>query len=113
ALVILAGCRPQAEQRAREMTGGEPREGRIAIARYGCGTCHKIRGVDGANGVIGPSLSNIASRSTLAGQVPNKPDNLRQWIEDPQRIAPGTTMPDMNVTSQDARDIAAYLYTLR
>lgn len=43
----------------------------------------------------------------------NTPDNLMSWLENPQRVVPGNVMPDMGITAQDARDIAAYLYTLR
>lgn len=111
--VLLAGCHPQDDQTARELTGGDPRAGEDAIARYGCGGCHEIPGVDNATGLVGPSLAKIADRTTLAGQLPNQPDNMLLWIKDPQSAAPGTLMPDMNVTDEDARDIAAYLYTLR
>jgi cytochrome c2 len=40
------------------------------------------------------------------------PDNLVKWLRQPQNVVPGNAMPDMGVTPQDARDIAAYLYTL-
>ena len=112
-LCLLAACHPQDEQTARELTGGDPRAGRKAIARYGCGGCHEIPGVDNASGLVGPSLAKIGDRMMLAGQLPNQPDNMIKWIRDPQSAEPGTAMPDMHVTEKDARDIAAYLYTLR
>ena len=52
-------------------------------------------------------------RTYVAGQVPNTPDFLVRWLEAPQAIEPGTAMPDLGVTPKDARDIAAYLYTIR
>jgi cytochrome c1 len=47
----------------------------------------------------------------LAGRLNNTPANLQAWIRDPQRISPGTAMPDLNVGEGDARDISAFLYT--
>jgi len=112
-LVLAAACHPKDEQTSKELTGGDATKGRAAIASYGCGSCHQIRGVDGANGMIGPPLNDIGSRTTLAGQLPNSPDNMIRWIREPQKVESGTAMPDLGVTESDARDIAAYLYTLR
>lgn len=110
--LILSACN-SAEETARRLTGGEPDRGPVLIRQYGCQTCHTIPGVDGADGMVGPPLDRIASRTYLAGRLPNTPENLMRWIRDPQGISPGTAMPDMRVTEQDGRDIAAYLYTLR
>ena len=98
---------------ARTLTCGDPRRGMAAIGRYGCGACHEIPGVRGASATVGPPLSGIASRSFLAGQLPSSPDNMRRWIQHPQAVERGTAMPNMGVTDDDARDITAYLYTLR
>jgi cytochrome c1 len=80
---------------------------------YGCASCHTIPGVDGANGVVGPPLANIAIRGYLGGVLPNAPDNMIRWIRDPKGVDSLTAMPNTGVTEHDARDIAAYLYTLR
>ena len=113
-LLLLQSCRPETDYSAVQLTaGGDPMRGKAAIGRYGCGACHEIPGVDAANGLVGPSLAKIADRTFLAGQLPNQPDNMMMWIVDPQRVESGTAMPDLNVTEGDARDIAAYLYTLR
>lgn len=112
ALAALA-CHPDDEKTARQLTRGEPSRGRAAIQRYGCGACHEVKGVDGANGLVGPSLNGIGSRSYLAGRLPNSSDNMTRWIRDPQSVSNGTVMPNLNVSESDARDIAAYLYTLR
>jgi len=87
--------------------------GVMAIHRYGCGSCHTIPGVPGANGTDAPSLAGWGNRPTILGQVPNTPDNLIHYIEDPQEVVPGSRMPNLRVTEVDARNIAAYLYTLR
>ena len=48
----------------------------------------------------------------VAGVTENKPDNLISWIRDPQMVDSATAMPKTGVTERQARDIAAYLYTL-
>jgi cytochrome c1 len=76
-------------------------------------TCHTIPGVREARALVGPPLIQIASRMYLAGHVPNTPANMIAWIRHPRDAEPHTAMPDTGVTEADARDIAAYLYTLR
>jgi cytochrome c1 len=63
--------------------------------------------------MVGPPLTMFAHRAYIAGQLPNQPENLVRWIQDPQGVEPGTAMPDLGVTPAVARDMAAYLYTLR
>jgi cytochrome c len=117
AALILSGCsRLDSEQVHAAYTltgGGDARNGRETIRRYGCSTCHTISGVDGARGLVGPPLDGIGDREYLAGELPNTPQNLMRWIQHPHAVEPHTAMPEMNVTEQDSRDIAAYLYTLR
>jgi cytochrome c len=116
-LVLLAGCESggpsEVEKKAAEMTGGEPSRGKDVIRRYGCSSCHTIPGVEGARGQVGPSLEGIANRAYLAGKLPNTPGNMMKWIREPQEVQPGTAMPELGVTEQDGKDIAAYLYTLQ
>ena len=113
ALAALCGCGGSVERQAAAMTGGEPARGKEAIGRYSCAICHTIPGVEGARGQVGPSLEGIAVRTYLAGKLPNTPPNLIKWIREPQEVQPGTAMPELGVTEQDGKDIAAYLYTLR
>ena len=101
------------ERDAFRITGGSAEQGRQIIRKYGCFTCHTISGVPGARGLIGPSLNGVGERYFLAGQLPNTPQNLERWIQHPHQFEPHTLMPEMNVTEQDSRNIAAYLYTLR
>jgi cytochrome c len=93
--------------------GGNARTGRATIRKYGCYACHSIDGVPGAHGLVGPPLDGIATREYIAGELPNTPQNLMQWIQHPRQVEQHTLMPEMGVTEQDSRDIAAYLYTLR
>jgi cytochrome c1 len=114
-LFALSSCNNKdAERVASEMTGGGiPAKGRAAISRYGCSTCHVVPGVDGATGLVGPPLTQIASRVYLAGRLQNTPDNMILWIQHPHGVDDKTAMPDLGVTDADARDIASYLYTLK
>jgi putative membrane protein len=116
-LSIVAGgstaCGSDVARAAAAMTGGDPERGRAAISAYGCATCHVVPGVREARGLVGPPLTNIASRVYLAGRVPNTPANMQLWIQRPHAIDDQTAMPETGVTDSDARDLAAYLYTLR
>jgi putative membrane protein len=110
---VSAGCGNNYERVAREMTGGEPTRGPQAIRKYGCDTCHVIPGVLTADATVGPPLTQIAQRAYLAGRIDNTPENMIKWIRHPHSIDDKTLMPEMGVSLQDGRDIAAYLYTLR
>jgi cytochrome c len=111
-LLWLAGCGGSDRLPPAVVPDGNPARGREAIQRYGCGTCHGIPGVRGATGTVGPPLDDFGRRSYIAGQLPNTGPNLQRWIMNPQDVEPGTAMPDVGVTEIDARDIAAYLFTL-
>jgi len=91
---------------------GDPAAGRKALQQYLCITCHAIPGVVGADHHVGPSLAGMASRKYIAGVLPNTPANMLRWLRDPTKVDPLTAMPDLDVSAQDARDIAAFLYTL-
>ncbi len=114
-VVAMASCngRDAAREGAVTLTGGDPDKGIAAIGRYGCGSCHDIPGIRSARGTVGPPLGRIAVRTYLAGRLSNTPANMMQWIQHPQHIERGTAMPEMGVTADDARDITAFLYTLR
>jgi cytochrome c2 len=109
AVALLAGCGRGTHTSVVE--GGDPAHGHDLIVRYGCGSCHTIGGVGGANGRVGPDLRGFDANRFLAGRLPNQPDNAVRWIMHPQQIQPRTLMPDLGVTRSEARDIAAYLYT--
>jgi cytochrome c2 len=106
-----------AEQRSRmrmhaaAATGGDPARGEALFIQYGCGSCHALKNVRTANGMVGPPLDGVALRVVIGGHLANNPANMQRWIRDPQHVAPGTAMPDLSVGDGDARDIAAFLYT--
>ena len=117
-VVLLIGYSRNEVQRASDIkaairaTGGNPHRGKDKIRFYGCSTCHTIPGIQEANGKVGPPLNAFALRIYIAGEAPNTPDNLRHWIRQPHEIEPHTAMPEMGVTDEDSKDVAAYLYTL-
>ncbi len=91
----------------------DARRGKRAIYQYGCSTCHVIPGVAGANAPVGPPLKGVGSRTMIAGVLTNTPENLARWLREPRQINPHSAMPDLGIQAQDARDIAAYLSTLK
>lgn len=114
-VIGLSGCAAIPEPAAAQqqgLMGGDAQRGQAAIQDYGCDACHTIPGIRSANALVGPPLTGWAGRHYISGRLANTPDNLIRWIQYPQAIEPGTAMPNMGVTDQDARDIAAYLYTL-
>jgi len=122
-LLVLTACEEEADAAGEPsmsggvaepfMPGGDAERGAELIEVYGCPACHTIPGIRGADALVGPPLTGWVERAYIAGAVPNTPDNLLLWLQEPQQIEPGTAMPDMGITEQAARDIGAYLYTLR
>lgn len=85
--------------------------GKAAIEKYGCNACHIIPGIEGPRGMAGPSLEHLKNRAFLAGKLPNNPETLAKWVQNPQAMDPQNAMPNVGVTPDDARAIAAYLYS--
>lgn len=117
-LVGIAGAIHEYVQQRTELrahaaaeTGGDPQRGEAMFIQYGCGSCHALKNVRGATGMVRPPLDGVALRVIIGGRLANNPANLQKWIRDPQQVSPGTAMPDLNVGAQDARDINAFLYT--
>jgi cytochrome c len=94
-------------------TGGTAGRGKQLIIEKRCGSCHIIPGIKEAKGLVGPPLSFFARRTYIAGQLPNTPENLTTWVQTPQSVNPLTAMPNLGLSDQQARDVAAYLYTLQ
>jgi cytochrome c len=93
--------------------GGNAARGKELIRSYGCGSCHTIPRVPGAESTVGPSLQGEATHAYIAGVTPNVPENMIRWIMDPPSVDEKTAMPNLHVSAVDARDIAAYIYTLQ
>jgi cytochrome c2 len=112
AALMLSGCSDEHVVHPMSASGDIER-GRIALTQYACHACHIIPGITGSRVYVGPPLSGLAKRSTLVGQLPNTADNLMLWIRDPHSVDPHTAMPDLGVSEQHARDMVAYLNTLK
>lgn len=110
-LAFLAGCGKQ--EAPKQVSGGDPARGQRLMAQYQCTACHAIPEVPGTPGNAGPPLDQFGLRSYIAGGIPNMPQQLTAWLDNPQAMKPGTAMPDLGVSPAEARDMAAYLYTLR
>jgi len=114
AVVATVGCTGERTPRHGYVLNiGDPERGERIIRDVGCGSCHAIPGVRGANGLVGPPLTSWSRRTYIAGELPNTPDNLVRWLRDPRAIEPKTAMPRLGLNDQQARAVAAYLYTLR
>lgn len=103
----------QLKATARELTGGEPDRAPPLMIRYGCAGCHSIPGVPGATGHVGPPLSAVGKRVYVGGAALNTPERLIEWLVDPRRISGRSAMPATGLSTSEARDVAAYLYTLQ
>jgi cytochrome c2 len=117
-VVALAGIayvyvhqRARLRMHAAASVGGDPERGEAMFIQYGCGSCHALKNVRTATGMVGPPLDGMALRVIIAGHLANTPANMEHWIRDPQQVSPGTAMPDLAVGETDARDITAFLYT--
>jgi cytochrome c len=111
---ILTGCTGgQAPRTYCVAARGDARHGKQLIQATGCGACHMIPGIHEARGLVGPPLLLFGRRTMIAGLLPNSPRNLALWIQHPRSVEPGTAMPDLGLTNDQAQDVAAYLYTLR
>jgi cytochrome c len=106
---LLLGC----DKPEPPALGGDPHNGKLLLRQFACGSCHVIPGVAAANGKVGPPLAGVASRVYLAGVLANTPESMASFIRSPQKADPKTAMPDMGVGEAHARDMVAYLYTLK
>lgn len=110
---LLAACEREEAGAQYRVFGGNPEFGQALIADYGCTACHAIPGLGTFSGSVGPALDGFGARAYIAGRLPNRPTMLMAWLLDPPSIDPETAMPAVGLTEAEARDVAAYLYTLR
>jgi cytochrome c oxidase subunit 2 len=113
------------------LASGNATTGEQLVTRGMCAACHTIRGTQLMFGTIGPNLTHLATRTTIAGATyPNDPRHLARWIKSPSKMKPGVTMNSfgigeydpvtkailkapMGFTDQQIADIVAYLGTLK
>jgi cytochrome c2 len=127
ATFVLAACAPPApppkpagsEAKPAASGGtitGDAANGRTLFTAKGCIACHTAQGIQGATGTIGPNLNGIgdaAKRPTLTDGGQNTPEHIREWIKDPQKLKPGTMMPNLQLSDKEADDLTALLLTLK
>ena len=98
---------------AAEPVSSAESRGRDVFLEGACAGCHTIRGTT-ANGTLGPDLTHLGSRQTLAaGALRNTTGDLAAWVLDPHRAKPGNRMPRLSLPKSDFEDLMAYLETLR
>ena len=86
--------------------------GRRQFESQACINCHAVAGTP-ANGRFGPDLTHLMSRKTIAsGATSNTPENLAQWIDNPDHFKTGSLMPSMHLSQAQVEQITAYLTTL-
>jgi cytochrome c oxidase subunit 2 len=91
----------------------QEQQGLRDVTSMACANCHTIRGTS-AQGVLGPNLTHLASRQTLAaGRLQNTPAMLSAWLHNPDQFKPGSHMPNLHLTDTQRADITAYLETLK
>jgi cytochrome c oxidase subunit 2 len=101
------------QQRQPAFVKEDASQGQRVFETTACINCHTVAGT-AANGRFGPDLTHLMSRDTIAaGAAKNTPENLRQWILNPDSIKPGSLMPAMQLSDQDLVALTAYLETLR
>lgn len=109
---------PMTRMEASAQPSGQPQginahDGQLIFEQQACINCHTVAGTV-ANGRYGPDLTHLMSRDTLAaGAMPNTPQNLKAWIDDPNTFKPGSLMPAMHLTDRQDAQITAYLLTLK
>jgi cytochrome c oxidase subunit 2 len=92
--------------------GSSLAQGAEAFNLNGCAGCHTVEGNPLAVGKIGPNLSNFGSRTTVgAGILPNTPENLALWLQNPQTIKPGNTMQNLHLRPTDVEALVSYLHS--
>lgn len=103
---LLGGCGSGADP-----VKASAERGHDLIVENGCGSCHRIGGVERAKGEVGPSLTEFPAKPQIAGRLANNPDEVVRWLLNPQAVDPPTVMPNLGLTPEQARDIANYLYS--
>jgi cytochrome c len=105
-MLLAAGCGGGSSSGAP----ADADQGKQLVGAFGCGGCHEIAGLTGADGQVGPSLHGLRHRRIIAGSLPNTRENVARWVDDPKAVDTDTLMPDLGVTRSQAQAIADYLY---
>lgn len=112
ALVVQVGCQAAAPV---ELSPAAAEGKRLFVAK-GCIACHRAPGVPEAQGTIGPSLravGDLSGHPKIAAVVDNTPENMLRWLMNPSELKPGTAMPSLGLSEDEAAKLAAFLETLK
>lgn len=112
ALAGLAACDGPPD-RTPTLGDADTRRGRQLVVEMGCAACHSFPDVKWPRGGLGPSLENFGHQGLIAGRLPNQPGVLMQFVRNAPALVPGTAMPAISMSDQDARDVTAYLLKLK
>src|SRR5690606_20065904 len=93
AVLGIGACSDRGPSGAYGTERGEAARGPEVIAEHGCADCHRIPGIRGASGRVGPPLDAFGDRRYIAGALTNTPEHLVTWLLSPQSVAPGSAMP--------------------
>lgn len=110
-VLLLAACQGDESEQVT-VEGGDPERGEELVMEYECGSCHFIPGIEDSQGHDAPGLQMWPNRAFVAGAAPNEPENVMQFLRDPDSIKPGTAMPDLGISEEEARHITAFLFTV-
>lgn len=108
----LAAC-DGPPQRTPALGDADIARGRRLVVDKGCAACHTFPDVAWPRGGLGPALAGFGRQGLIAGRLPNQPGVLMRFIRDAPADLPGTAMPAIPMTDQEARDVTAYLLQLR
>ena len=113
---LKASARGGGSRRRRESSGAfgaaapAIAAGEKLFQAKGCVACHSLNAFEAPKGMIGPNLANVGARTYIAaGTLKNTDDNLAHWIRDPQGIKKGVLMPNLGISVEDSKTLAAYL----
>lgn len=112
ALMPLAACDGPPDT-GPQLDSSDTARGRQLVIAQGCAACHSFPDVRFPRGGLGPPLDGFADQGLIAGRLPNQPGHLIRFIRNAPAYVPEGAMPAVPMSDQDARDVAAYLLTLR
>ncbi|HLJ15517.1 MAG TPA: cytochrome c oxidase subunit II [Bryobacteraceae bacterium] len=98
---------------AIEPAGGDAKSGEKLFRQFTCANCHNIRGIHSQE-QYGPDLTHIASRKMLAAErLENTPENLKDWLHEPNLVKPNCYMPNLNLAESDLTQLTAFMESLK
>jgi cytochrome c oxidase subunit 2 len=105
---VAGQLKPPVEPDSTSLAG----KGKAMFLEVGCAACHTINGL--SPGIIGPNLTHVGSRTTIAGSTyPNHPEYVSKWLANPQARKPGALMTNLGLNPDQIAALTAYLQSLK